>query len=93
MNCVAGCYRVGARAPLAMMSLIISELEILRWCGRTPSARSSSSKAITHVPTGKWYGAYPGMPNISHENTVDVGDYSENEIRQMAERILAGRLE
>ena len=47
---------------------------------------------VTHTPTGKWFSAYPGMPDIYLENMVDVGDYSECEIRQLAALILADRL-
>jgi hypothetical protein len=47
---------------------------------------------VTHTPTGKWFSAYPGMPDISLENMVDVGDYREYEIKQMAALILARRL-
>jgi hypothetical protein len=47
---------------------------------------------VTHTPSGKWYSAYPGMPDISNENIVDVGDYKEYEIKEMAARILAERL-
>jgi hypothetical protein len=47
---------------------------------------------VTHAPTGKWFSAYPGMPEIYLENMVDVGDYSECEIRQLAALILADRL-
>jgi hypothetical protein len=47
---------------------------------------------VTHTPTGKWFSAYPGMSDISLENMVDVGDYREYEIRQMAALILAARL-
>ena len=48
---------------------------------------------VTHIPTGKSYSAYPGMPDISVENLLDVGDYKEYEIKEMAARILAERLE
>jgi hypothetical protein len=47
---------------------------------------------VTHTPTGKWFKAYPGMPDIYLENMVDIGAYSEREIRQMAALILADRL-
>jgi hypothetical protein len=47
---------------------------------------------VAHTPTGKWFSAYPGMPDISLENMVDVGDYREYEIKQMAALILARRL-
>jgi hypothetical protein len=47
---------------------------------------------VTHTPTGKWFSALPGMPDIYLENMLDVGDYSECEIRQMAALILAARL-
>ncbi len=47
---------------------------------------------VTHTPTGKWFSAYTGMQDIYLENMVDVGDYSECEIRQMAALILADRL-
>lgn len=47
---------------------------------------------VTHAPSGKWYSAYPGMPNISNENVVDVGDYKEYEIKQMAAQLLRERL-
>jgi hypothetical protein len=47
---------------------------------------------VTHMPTGKWFSAYPGMPDIYLENMVDLGDYGECEIRQMAALILADRL-
>jgi hypothetical protein len=47
---------------------------------------------VTHTPTGKWFRAYPGMPDIFLENMVDIGEYSECEIRQMAALILADRL-
>ena len=47
---------------------------------------------VTHMPTGKWISAYPGMPDIYLENMVDLGDYGECEIRQMAALILADRL-
>ena len=40
----------------------------------------------------KWFSAYPGMPGIYLENMVDLGDYGECEIRQMAALILADRL-
>jgi hypothetical protein len=47
---------------------------------------------VTHEPTGKWFRAYPGMANIAQENSVDVDDYQEYEIRQMAETLLAQSL-
>ena len=47
---------------------------------------------VRHMPTGKWFSAYPGMPDIYLENMVDLGDYGEREIRQMAALILADRL-
>jgi hypothetical protein len=47
---------------------------------------------VTHTPIGKWFKAYPGMPDIYLENMVDIGAYSECEIRQMAALILADRL-
>jgi hypothetical protein len=47
---------------------------------------------VTHTPTGKWFRAYPGMPDICLENIVDIGEYSECEIRQMAALVLADRL-
>jgi hypothetical protein len=47
---------------------------------------------VTHTPTGKWFSAHSGMPDICLENMVDVGDYSEWEIRQIAALILADRL-
>jgi hypothetical protein len=47
---------------------------------------------VTHTPTGKWLSAYPGIPDISLENMVGVGYYREDEIRQLAALILAGRL-
>ena len=47
---------------------------------------------VTHTPTGKWFSAHPEMPDIYLENMVDVGDYSDCEIRQMAALILAARL-
>jgi hypothetical protein len=47
---------------------------------------------VTHTPTGKWFSAYPEMPAIYLENMVDVGDYSDCEIRQMAALLLAARL-
>ena len=50
------------------------------------------SDTVTHTPTGKWFSACPGMPDIYLENMVDVGDYSECEIRQIAALILADRL-
>jgi hypothetical protein len=48
---------------------------------------------VTHKPTGKQYAAHPGSPTIANENMVDVGDYREYEIRAIAARILAERLE
>jgi hypothetical protein len=50
------------------------------------------SDTVTHTPTGKWFSAHPGMPDIYLENMVDVGDYRECERRQMAALILADRL-
>jgi len=47
---------------------------------------------VTHMPTGKWFSAYPELPDIYLENMVDLGDYGECEIRQMAALILADRL-
>ena len=47
---------------------------------------------VTHTPTGKWFRAYPGMPDICLENMVDTGEYSECELRQMAALVLADRL-
>ena len=47
---------------------------------------------VTHTPTGKWFSAYPETPDIYLENMVDVGNYSDCEIRQMAALILAARL-
>ena len=47
---------------------------------------------VAHTPTGKWFSAYPEMPDIYLENMVDLGDYGECEIRQMAALILADRL-
>jgi hypothetical protein len=47
---------------------------------------------VTHIPTGKWFSACPGMPDIYLENMVDLDDYRECEIRQMAALILADRL-
>ena len=47
---------------------------------------------VTHTPTGKWFRAYPGMPDICLENMVDIGEYSECELRQMAALVLADRL-
>jgi hypothetical protein len=47
---------------------------------------------VTHMPTGKWFRAYPGMPNIYLENMVDIGEYRECELRQMAALVLADRL-
>ena len=47
---------------------------------------------ITHKPAGQSYRAYPGMPDIVEAVTTDVGDYREYEIRQMAGRLLAERL-
>lgn len=47
---------------------------------------------VTHAPTGKKYSAHPGRPEIANENMVDVGDYREYEIKEMAASILAERL-
>jgi hypothetical protein len=47
---------------------------------------------VTHAPTGKKYSAHPGRPAIASENMVDVGDYREYEIKEMAAKILAERL-
>ena len=47
---------------------------------------------VTHTPTGKWFSAHPGMPDIYLESMVDVGNYNECEIRQMAALLLADRL-
>ena len=47
---------------------------------------------VTHMPTGKRCSAYPGTPNISSENVVNVGDYREYEIRELAATLLAERL-
>jgi hypothetical protein len=47
---------------------------------------------VTHTPTGKWFSAHPGMPDIYLESMVDVTDYNECEIRQMAALLLADRL-
>ena len=48
---------------------------------------------VTHTPTGKWFSAYPEMQDIYLENMVDVGDYSDYEIRQMAALIIGGSIE
>jgi hypothetical protein len=50
------------------------------------------SDTVTHTPTGKWFSAHPGMPDIYLESMVDVNDYNECEIRQMAALLLADRL-
>ena len=47
---------------------------------------------VTHTPTEKWFSAHSGMTDIYLENMVDVGDYNECEIRQMAALLLADRL-
>jgi hypothetical protein len=47
---------------------------------------------VIHTPSGKSYSAYSAMPEISTENMVDVGDYKEYEIKEMAALILAERL-
>jgi hypothetical protein len=47
---------------------------------------------VTHAPTGKKYSAHPGRPEIANENMVDVADYREYEIKEMAAKILAERL-
>ena len=47
---------------------------------------------LTHTPTGKCFTAYSGMPSIASENVVDVGDYREYEIRELAAMLLAERL-
>jgi hypothetical protein len=48
--------------------------------------------AITHLPTGKTYQAYAGGAEIVNENVVDVGDYRETDIRQLAKELLAERV-
>ncbi len=45
-----------------------------------------------HRPTNKKYGAYPGSSTIQNENSVDIGDYRGDEIKRMAEVMLAERL-
>jgi hypothetical protein len=47
---------------------------------------------VTHTPTGKSYEAYPGSADIAKENVVDVADYSESDIREIARQILAERV-
>jgi hypothetical protein len=47
---------------------------------------------VTHTPTGKSYEAYPGSAEVASENAVDVADYSELEIREIATQILAERV-
>ena len=42
---------------------------------------------VTHTPTGKWFSAYPEMPAIYLENMVDVGDYSDCELRAHLGRV------
>ena len=51
-----------------------------------------SGDEVVHKPTRKRCSAHPGMPNISSENVVDVGDYQDYEIKQIAAMILAERL-
>jgi hypothetical protein len=47
---------------------------------------------VTHTPTGKSYEAYPGSAEVANENVVDVADYSEFDIREIAKQILAERV-
>jgi hypothetical protein len=47
---------------------------------------------VTHVPTGKNYRAYPGRVEIADVNIVDLGDYHESDIREVALKLLAERL-
>jgi hypothetical protein len=47
---------------------------------------------VTHTPTGKCYEAYPGSAEVVSENAVDIADYSEFDIREIAKQILAERV-
>jgi len=47
---------------------------------------------VAHVPTGKCYAASPGSAEIANENAVDIEDYREAEIREMAKQILRERV-
>jgi hypothetical protein len=47
---------------------------------------------VTHTPTGKSYEAYPGSAEVANENVVDVADYLEFDIRELAKQILAERV-
>jgi len=47
---------------------------------------------VTHKPTGAWFGAYPGRPEIANRSKVDTGDYIDYEIVQIAELLLKERL-
>jgi hypothetical protein len=47
---------------------------------------------VTHTPTGKSYEADPDSAEVTSENAIDVADYSELEIREIATQILAERL-
>jgi hypothetical protein len=47
---------------------------------------------VTHAPTGKCYEAEPASAEITSENVVELGDYQESDIRQIAKQLLADRV-
>ena len=47
---------------------------------------------VTHLPTGKWYESYAGSAEIANENVVDVDDYREVDIREIAKQLLSERV-
>ena len=76
-----------------MMRFDVSESEIVKMPSKVAKLEECKLEGdeVTHLPTGKKYRAYPGMPGIENEDMVDVGDYREYEIRAIAEQMLADR--
>jgi hypothetical protein len=48
---------------------------------------------VTHKPTGAWFSAYPGRPEIANRRVVDPEDYAMLDIEQIAAVLLRERLE
>ncbi|MFL4986487.1 MAG: hypothetical protein ACJ8EN_23110 [Xanthobacteraceae bacterium] len=61
---------------------------------KTPSREEFKIEGdkVTHTPTGKCYDALPGSAEIANENAVDVGEYQESDIRDIAKQLLADRV-
>ena len=61
---------------------------------RTPSRDEFkvAGDTITHTPTGKCYEAEAAGAKIVKENAAELGEYTEADLRQMAQQLLAERV-